>query len=88
MTTESAAGSRPCRRGCRCYLPTLLWCVPVGWVVAVFLSTHTDGDWRNLRPRLVVNALLIAFGLGPAVIGLLRGMLRHRRHCTRPAPRG
>lgn len=68
----------------RCYAPTVVGMVALGVVIAWATWAMHGKDITALRLFHIMNALLAWLVLAPVVVGLIRGIRRHRRHLTRP----
>lgn len=65
------------------YLPTAIAGAVMLWLVAYGVYVLRGRNLDGIRPRHIVNGLLLWFVLSPVLIGMVRGFARGRRGLVR-----
>jgi len=56
-----------------CYVPALIGSVIFAFLLGLSLFLAQGGDLRRIKPRQVLDGMIIWFCLGPVLIGTIRG---------------
>ena len=68
-----------------CYIPAIIGWVLFGLLLGLSLVWATEGELRRVKPRQVLDGMLIWFCAGPVVIGTIRGWRKTLRRRLRRA---
>ncbi len=68
-----------------CYVPAVIGWVLFGLLLGLSLVWATEGELRRVKPRQVLDGMLIWFCAGPVIIGTIRGWRKTLRRRLRSA---
>ncbi|MBI5831781.1 MAG: hypothetical protein HZB16_05625 [Armatimonadetes bacterium] len=66
-----------------CYVPALIGSLAIGILLGLSLLWASEGEIRRIKPRQLLDGILIWFCAGPVVIGTIRGWRKTLRRRIR-----